>query len=70
MIKISVVVITFNEEKNITRCIDSVQDVDDDIVVLDSFSTDKTEEICLSKGVRFIKHKFDTRIHIINAIIS
>jgi glycosyltransferase involved in cell wall biosynthesis len=59
MIKISAVIITFNEEKCIERCINSVKAVADDIVVLDSFSTDRTEEICKNLGVRFIKHKFD-----------
>lgn len=70
MIKLSVVIITFNEEKNIGRCIDSVQDIADDIVVLDSFSTDKTEEICISKDVRFIKHKFDGHIEQKNRVIT
>lgn len=56
--KLSVVIITFNEEKNIGRCIDSVLDIADDIVIMDSFSTDRTEEICLSKGVRFFQYKW------------
>lgn len=59
MIKLSVVIITFNEEKNIGRCLDSVIELADDIVVVDSYSTDKTEEICRSKGVRFFKHPFE-----------
>jgi len=59
MIKISVVIITYNEEKCIERCINSVRSVADDIVVLDSFSSDRTEEICKNLGVRFIQHKFD-----------
>ncbi len=42
MPKISVVIITFNEEKNIARCIQSVKQIADEIVVLDSFSKDKT----------------------------
>ncbi len=59
MIKISVVIITFNEEKNIERCLNSVKDIADEIVVLDSFSTDKTEEICKKHNVKFFQHKFD-----------
>jgi len=62
MAKISAVIITLNEEKNIGRCIDSLLDVADDIVVIDSFSTDKTKEICLQKGVRFIENKFEGHI--------
>lgn len=61
-IKISVTVITFNEERNIGRCLDSVRDVADEIIVVDSFSTDRTREICLRKGVKFLEHKFDGHI--------
>ena len=46
MVKISAVIITLNEEKNIERCISSVQRVADEILIVDSFSTDRTEEIC------------------------
>lgn len=62
MPKISVVIITKNEEKNIGRCIDSVKDIADEILVVDSFSTDKTEEICKSKGARFVQHAFEGHI--------
>lgn len=58
-VKISAVILTLNEEKNIERCIASVVGVADDVVVVDSFSTDRTEEICLAMGVRFVKHKFE-----------
>jgi glycosyltransferase involved in cell wall biosynthesis len=58
MIKLSVVIITFNEERNIGRCLDSVKSVADEIVVVDSFSTDKTEVICNSFGARFIQNSF------------
>lgn len=56
--KISVVIITFNEEKNIGRCLDSVQAIADEIVVVDSFSSDKTEEICKEFQVKFIQKEF------------
>lgn len=59
MISLSVVIITFNEEKKIGRCIDSVSHLSDEIIVVDSHSTDNTRAICLSKGVRFIEHKFE-----------
>ncbi len=58
MEKLSVLIITFNEEKNIRRCLDSLNDVADEIVVVDSFSTDRTEEICKNYNVRFFKQKF------------
>ncbi len=58
MIKLSVVIITYNEEKNIGRCIESLKDIADEIVVVDSFSTDKTKEICQGYNVRFFEHHF------------
>jgi glycosyltransferase involved in cell wall biosynthesis len=58
-IKISAVIITLNEEKNIQECIDSLKDVVDEIVVVDSFSTDKTEVICRNNGVKFLQNKWD-----------
>ncbi|PKQ69909.1 glycosyltransferase family 2 protein [Raineya orbicola] len=56
--KLSVVIITFNEEQNIQRCLESVQAVADEIVVVDSFSTDKTAEICQKYQVQFIQQAF------------
>jgi glycosyltransferase involved in cell wall biosynthesis len=56
--RISCVIITKNEERNIERCIKSVREIADDIVVIDSLSTDKTKEICLSLNVRFIEQPF------------
>lgn len=50
---LAVVVITLNEERNIGRCLASVRDIADEIIVLDAFSSDRTEEICRSFGARF-----------------
>lgn len=58
MKKLSVIIITFNEERNIRRCIESVRDIADEIVVVDSMSTDSTEEICNTLGVRFFSQKW------------
>lgn len=58
-VKISVVICTLNEEKNIARCISSVSSIADEIVVVDSFSTDNTEKICALHEVRFIRHAFE-----------
>ena len=62
MNKLSVVIITFNEEENIGKCIDSVHEVADEVVVVDSFSTDRTIEIATAKGARIIQHKFEGHI--------
>ena len=58
MIKLSVVIITFNEEKNIERCIRSLKGISDEVIVVDSFSTDATEKICIDLGAKFFKHAF------------
>lgn len=58
-VKLSVVIITYNEEKNIERCLNSVKSVADEIIVVDSYSTDKTKEICLSHNVKFFEHHFE-----------
>lgn len=57
-VKISVVIITFNEEKNIRRCLESVQGVADEITVVDSLSSDKTIDICNEFGANVYKQKF------------
>lgn len=59
MQKLSVVIITLNEEKNLNRCLESVKNIADEIVVIDSFSTDETKKIALQHGARFIQHKFE-----------
>lgn len=57
---IAVVIISLNEEKDIARCIGSVHDIADEIIVVDSFSTDKTKEICRGfSKVRFIEREWE-----------
>ena len=70
MQKLSVAIITLNEERNIERCLESVRDIADEIVVIDSFSTDKTEEICRKYNARFIQHAFEGYIEQKNYALS
>ena len=58
MRKVAAAIITFNEEKNIERCIKGLLECVDEIVVMDSFSSDKTKEICNQYGVRFVEKKW------------
>ena len=58
MPKISAVIITFNEELFIDKCLASVDGIADEIVIVDSFSTDATEEICKKYNVRFVQNEF------------
>ena len=57
-ISLSVVIITFNEEANIGRCLEALVGVAEEIVVVDSFSTDRTVEICRAHGARVVQHAF------------
>ncbi len=57
--QISALLITFNEEKNILRFLQEA-DYAEEIIIVDSFSTDKTEEIALQNPkVKFVKRAFD-----------
>jgi glycosyltransferase involved in cell wall biosynthesis len=56
--KVSLLILTFNEEVNLPRCLDSVAWCDD-IVVLDSGSTDSTLRIAQQAGARTLSRKFD-----------
>jgi len=69
-VKISAVVITYNEENNIGRCLESLMDTVDEIIVVDSYSTDATGEICKEKGVDFIQHPFEGHIEQKNYALS
>lgn len=57
--KITVVIITYNEAQNIGRCLQSVEGIADEIVVVDSFSTDDTPAICEKyPNVRFLQREW------------
>ena len=53
---ISAVIITHNEERNIVRCLSSLQGVAEDVVVVDSGSSDSTQSLCQKLGARFFHH--------------
>ncbi|WP_022822099.1 glycosyltransferase family 2 protein [Hymenobacter norwichensis] len=58
-VPLSVVIITFNEEANIARCLEAARPIADELVVVDSFSTDRTAEICRQLGARVVQHAFE-----------
>jgi len=55
---LSVVIITYNEEQNIGRCLEAVKSLADEIIVLDSYSTDQTVTIARSHGAMVYFEKF------------
>ena len=59
MKKITAAIITYNEDKNIERCIQGLIGCVDEIVVLDSFSTDRTKEVCHQYDVKFIQQEWE-----------
>lgn len=62
-IQLSIAIITYNEEKNIRRTLEAVLPIADEIVIVDSFSTDKTKDIALEyNNVHFIEHPFTGHI--------
>lgn len=59
MTKISAIILTYNEEENIEEVIETVSFADE-IIILDSISTDKTKQIVLkNKNIQFYERKFD-----------
>lgn len=57
--KLSVTIITLNEEKDLPRCLESVKNLADEIIVVDSGSTDKTVNIANKFGAKVYFRKFD-----------
>jgi len=56
--KVSAIIITKNNEHEIGTCLESVKWADE-IVVLDSYSDDRTEQICRSYGAKFYQAPFE-----------
>ncbi|MBI3142150.1 MAG: glycosyltransferase family 2 protein [Bacteroidetes bacterium] len=61
-VHISAVIITYNEARNIGRCLESLQGLADEIVVVDSFSADGTPQLAAKMGARVVQHPFDGHI--------
>lgn len=69
-VHLSAIIITYNEETKIQRCITSLQAVAEDIVVVDSFSKDQTKQICKENGVRFFENEFTSYANQKNFAVS
>ena len=58
MDKLSVIILTYNEEKHIARCINSLKPIAKNIFIVDSFSSDKTVEIAKSLGAKVYQNEW------------
>ena len=61
---LSVVLAVRNEEENIARCLNSVKDIADEIVVVDEHSTDKTRKIAEELGAKVVEEEHHDIFHI------
>ena len=64
MSSLSIVLATFNEEKNLTSCLESIKDIADEIIIVDGTSTDKTVEIAKSFAATVITTTNKPNFHI------
>ncbi len=55
---ISIIILTWNDEIQIGNCLASVRDLSDDVTVVDSYSTDRTLEICRDFGAKVFQNPF------------
>jgi glycosyltransferase involved in cell wall biosynthesis len=58
---VSLIVLTYNEEANITHTLESVMDWLGEIIIVDSFSTDRTLEICRRYTDKIYQHPFENQ---------
>lgn len=63
---LTAIILTFNEEMHLQRCLDSLKKVCSEIVIIDSFSTDKTQEIAQRNGARFYQNIFSNHANQLN----
>ena len=58
MLDITTIILTYNEEIHIRRCLENVRQFSSKVYVIDCFSTDKTVEIAREEGAEVIEHKW------------
>lgn len=58
MLSLTAIILTKNEENNIKKCINSIKDIAEEILVIDSYSDDNTVKVCEELGAKVHQHKF------------
>jgi glycosyltransferase involved in cell wall biosynthesis len=56
---LSVIILTYNEERTLPACLESLDGLDGEVFVVDSGSTDRTVEIAMAAGARVVEHPFE-----------
>ena len=56
--RLSVIILTYNDQLNIENCLKSIKRLTDDVVIIDSFSSDKTLDICSTYGCNIYQNPF------------
>ena len=57
---ISIYILTYNEQVDIAECIESVINLSDEVIVVDSYSSDRTVEIASHYPVKVVQHEFES----------
>ena len=60
--QLAVVILTYNEELNLPACLDSLDGLDCEVIVVDSGSTDRTVSIARERGARVLSHPFESHV--------
>lgn len=55
---LTAIILTYNEEKHLPRCLDSVQQIADQVLVVDCYSSDGTVEIAGARGAKLVQHEW------------
>lgn len=70
MLSLSAIILTYNEEKHLERCLKSVSKICQDVIVVDSYSTDKTIDISQNHKVNFYQNKWINHTNQLNWAIK
>ncbi len=65
-LSLTAIILTFNEEMHLQRCLNSLKGVCSEIVIIDSYSADKTKEIALQNSARFYQNTFSNHANQLN----
>jgi len=68
---VTAIILTYNEEKNVKNCLKSIYKIVDKIIVVDSFSSDKTLKICKKfKKIKIFQRKFKDQANQMNWVLK